>query len=132
MCYAATSGNGDLYIRQAQPEISMNKFAEASLFIDPVELIQACPVAIGHHAIVRTYHACKKAEADDAFSIVVLQAFIIDQRNLPAQQFMEELSVLRVVFSWCEKRRGIFYCLPGRDGDLFNAQHDITVTDIFF
>ena len=59
----------------------MNQFPKATLFIHSFQLIQAGTLTISHHPIVGTYYTGKKTKPNDALTVIMLQAFIINESN---------------------------------------------------
>src|SRR5882724_7624361 len=78
MRHAARAGYNYFYIRKPETKISMDQFTETSLLINSLKLIGPGPVAIFHHAVVRTHHTGKETKTNYALTIFMFQAFIIN------------------------------------------------------
>ncbi len=77
--HASASRYGDFDFGQVQPEIGMDEFLETVYRMHGLQAESSGSATIGHDAIVRSHNTGKKAEADDAGTVFVLKAFIIDQ-----------------------------------------------------
>jgi len=110
----------------------MDQFPEAFLLIDPVQFVQAGAESVSHNTIVGAHHSRKKAKTQDSLPVVVLQAFVIDQRDLFSENGMEHgLVVGLLLFGMGEEE----VCFPGDQlffRYFFDAQQDVAVLKILF
>src|SRR5690606_10231052 len=87
--YAAAAGHRHLDIRQFKSEIAMYKFLKIFLLKNPAQLVEARSFSVSHNTVMGTHNTGKKTEADHTLTVIVLQAFIIDQRNLFSKNRLE-------------------------------------------
>src|ERR1700722_12117615 len=91
--YPTAAGDDYLDRRKPESEINMDQFAETVLAIYSVKVIQPGAPAIGHHTIVSAHHSGEEPKSQDTLAVIMLQAFIVDQRDLFLQYRLKHPSV---------------------------------------
>src|SRR5579863_10018152 len=77
----------------------------------PAQRIPAGTKPIRHNAVMSAHHAGEKTKTQDALTVIVLQALVIDQRDLPLQNGAKHLLIARLhLFSMGKEKIG----LPGQ------------------
>src|SRR5258708_13612107 len=108
----------------------MDQFLKTLFLVYPVQLVQAGTESISHDAVVGAYYPCKKSEAQDSLSVIMLQAFVVDQGDLFIQYGMEHGLVVRLLFFGMGKEEICFSRDQFFFRNFFDTHQDIAVLQV--
>ena len=110
----------------------MYQFPEALLFVNSSKAVLAGTLTVGHHTIVGSDYARKEAKAQDTLTVVVFEAFIIDEGDLFFQNGPEHALVVGLLFLGVGKEEISLVCQQIFFRNFFYSEKYITVGKVLF
>src|SRR5437868_3167687 len=108
MRHTSRTSDCNFHVGQSDSKISMDQFTKTSLLVNTIKFVQAGPVTVCHHAIVCTHNTGKKSKTNDALTILMFQAFVIDQSNFFIKDRLHHLLIMRLLLFSMRKKQVSF------------------------